>query len=62
MKNNLAKYLNMRGMTQAQLAEKVGTTEVSICRYVAGQREPKVSMAIKIARALETSIYVLWEA
>ena len=42
-------------MTQAELAEKVGTTQVMISRYEWGEQEPTVSRLIAIARALGTT-------
>lgn len=32
--------LKKRGLTQKELAEKVGVTEVSVSRYISGERTP----------------------
>lgn len=44
-----------RGMTQEQLAEKLGTTKAAISRYEKDQRQPKISQIKKIATALDAS-------
>ena len=40
-------------MTQAELAEAVGTTQAMISRYEWGEQEPTVSRLIDIAKALK---------
>ena len=47
--------LDKKGMTQRELAEKIGATEVSVSRYVSGQRIPKATVLLKIAMALGVS-------
>lgn len=42
-------------MTQMELSEITGITNVSISRYVNGQRVPKITEIIKIANALDVS-------
>lgn len=44
-----------RGMTQEQLANKLGTTKAAISRYEKDQRQPKISQIKKIATALDAS-------
>lgn len=61
MKNNIAYYLKKRGMTQRELAEKIGATEVSVSRWIKGNRIPKANDALKIAKALGTSVYEVFE-
>lgn len=41
------------GLTQKQLAEKVGLTDVTISRYENGEREPKWSDFLAICEVLE---------
>lgn len=48
----LNELLDKRGMTQRELAEKIGTTEVSVSRYCSGQRVPKGPAIVKMAQAL----------
>ena len=45
-----------RGYTQQQLAEKVGTTNVTICRYINGERVPRIDVASKIAAIFNVSL------
>lgn len=40
------------GMTQAQIAERAGTTQSSIARFEAGRGNPTLSFMVKIAHAL----------
>lgn len=42
-------------MTQAELAQKIGVTEVSICRYCKSERDPKAETIVKICRVLKIS-------
>ena len=55
MGEKIAKLLEEHGMTQRELAEKVGVTEVSMSRYIKGERIPKAPLIAKIAEALHTS-------
>lgn len=45
-----------RGITQAELAERIGTTVATISRYESGQREPTLTIAAKLAAALDCSV------
>lgn len=51
----LQSLLQSRGVTQKELATRIGTTEATICRYVSGDREPKADMLANIATALHTT-------
>lgn len=51
----LQSMLQCRGVTQKELAARIGTTEATICRYVTGDREPKADMLANIATALHTT-------
>ena len=44
------------GLTQEELAERVGTTKQVVSKYENGQRSPKVVMANAFADALETTL------
>lgn len=50
--DRLAEMLERRGMTQRELADKIDKTEVSVSRYISGQRVPKATVLLKIAQAL----------
>lgn len=56
---NIKQILTRKGMTQADLAEKVGTTTVSVSRYITGSRIPKATMLQAIANALECDVGML---
>ena len=51
----IAGLLREQGKTQRALAEQVGTTEVSISRYIKGNRVPKGPILVNIAKALHTT-------
>lgn len=52
--------LNKKGMSQRELAERAGVTEVSMSRYINGNRIPKAMQLANIARVLGvTSEYLL---
>jgi len=48
--------LKRQEMTQRELAEKAGTTEVSVSRYLRGQRTPRLLTLAAIAQVLGVSI------
>ena len=47
------KYL---GLTQDELAKRVGTSKQMVSKYELGQRSPKVTMANAFAEALDTTL------
>lgn len=49
------------GLTQEELAERVGTTKQMVSKYEKCQRSPKVQMANAFASALETTLDKLLE-
>ena len=51
----IAGLLREQGKTQRELAEQVGTTEVSMSRYIKGDRVPKGPLLANIAKALHTT-------
>lgn len=61
MKNTkLRKAREKRGLTQAQVAKLVGTTERAYQYYEAGEREPTAKTAILIARAVGSTVEKLF--
>ena len=50
-----------KDITMAELAEKTNTTVAAISRYELGQREPKLDMIGKIAKALNVPIFDLMD-
>lgn len=51
----IADLLKKSGLTQRELADKVGVTEVSLSRYISGDRTPKGPVIANIASALHTT-------
>ncbi|MBR6314414.1 MAG: helix-turn-helix transcriptional regulator [Clostridia bacterium] len=45
----------IKGITQRELAARVGLTEAVISRYVSGERDPKPEVIANIATALHTT-------
>lgn len=52
---HLREALKASGMTQKALAEKTGITEVSISRYLNGQRIPRGPQIVVLAKALNVT-------
>jgi len=51
----ISELLNQYGLTQRELAAKVGVTEVSMSRYIKGKRSPRGPILANIAAALHTT-------
>ena len=51
----ISELLEKNGLTQRELAEKVGVTEVSMSRYISNDRTPKGPVIANIATALHTT-------
>lgn len=51
----IAQTLQKRGMTQKELASRIGISEAVISRYISGEREPKPDTLANIATALHTT-------
>ena len=51
----IAELLTQLNMTQRELADKVKVTEVSMSRYINGDRVPKGTVIANIATALHTT-------
>ena len=52
---------SMGKMTQRQLVAKIGTTEVTVSRWLNGSRIPKLTDAVRIASVLNVSLDYLSE-
>lgn len=52
LKDRIAKIRRMRGLTQAELAEKLGVSARAVQNYEAGTRTPKRDTIAKIAEIL----------
>ena len=53
--SRITETLQKRGMTQKELAGRIGVTEAVMSRYVSGDREPKPDVLANIATALHTT-------
>ena len=58
---NLRNYREAAGLTQLQVAERLGITKSTYCNYESGKREPDVAKIKKIAKALGISADALLE-
>lgn len=56
MKTRLSQILELNGITQRELAARVGVTEASISLLVSGERTGKLDTWIKIAQVLNVQI------
>lgn len=54
--NNIQRIRKEKGLTQAQLSQKAGISEISIRKYESGDRKPKLETVRKIAHALNVYI------
>ena len=54
--NRLSQILQVQGLTQKELAERVGISEAMISRLVSGERSGIISTWFKIAKVLNVRI------
>jgi len=59
--NHLREARAARGWTQAELAERVGVTRKTINTVENGVFIPSTVLALKIARAMQTTVEALFE-
>ena len=59
-KNKLKAYMDRAEISQKELARRIGCTEAAVCRYVSGNRVPRVTVALKIADILDTTVGAIW--
>lgn len=48
------------GLTQAELAAMLGIKYPNVTRWESGDRLPRVDTAIRLARALNTTVEAIW--
>jgi putative transcriptional regulator len=58
--NNLKEHRSRLGLTQAQLAERVGIARVSILAIEKGRYLPTIETALRISRALDLAVEELF--
>ena len=56
---NIKKIRNVRGLTQAQLAEMIEVNRGVVSSYEEGRAEPKIETIIKTAEVFQLSIDLL---
>lgn len=61
MKNNVREYREYKGVSLRWLARKVGCGTSTLCDIEKCRSVPNVRLAIRIARALGTTVEELWE-
>lgn len=54
---NIKRLREKRGLTQVQLANKIGSTQPAIARLEAGKHNTKLDYLAKIAKALGLKLY-----
>lgn len=59
--DKLKKLRQQANLTQKQLADVAGVTDTCYQRYEYGDTEPRVRTAIRIAKALNTTVEELWD-
>lgn len=55
-KENMRGIRVLRGMTRAQVAEKVGVTPQTIGKYERGEIEPRQDMLVALSRLYDVSL------
>ena len=58
--NNLRKTREALGKSKTEIAKETGIARLSYFRYETGEREPDVWTAIRIAKALDSTVEELW--
>ena len=53
---NLSCMMREQGMNQADLAEEAGISRAALCKYLRGERMPKITAVINLADALYCDI------
>jgi ribosome-binding protein aMBF1 (putative translation factor) len=56
--NQVAERRHERGLSQAELARRVGTTQSAIARLESGGRPPRIDTLLRIAAALDCELAV----
>ena len=52
----LLELLESVNMTQTELAKRIGTTNVTISRYISGERKPRIEIVVEIAKVFGVSV------
>lgn len=60
VKNAIREHRLRAGLTQAELAERVGATRQTIIAVEAGKYAPSLELAFRIARAFDAPFEAVW--
>ena len=60
MNRRLKERRKALGLTQREVAERIGMTQNAYQAYEADKRTPNAKLAIRFAKALETTVEELW--
>ena len=52
----LVELMEEKDMSQVELSRLIGTTNVTISRYISGERKPRIEIVVKIAETLGCSV------
>ena len=55
VRNRIEMQLRLKKMNQKDLAERLGVTEVTVSRWLSGERDPSIETLNRIAEALDTT-------
>ena len=55
VRNRIEMQLRLKKMSQKDLAERLGVTEVTVSRWLNGERDPSIETLNRIAEALDTT-------
>ena len=59
---NLTELRQRKGLTQLQLAKKIGVTRQIISHYECGRAKPSLDVAVRLAKALGVTVEEIYEA
>lgn len=56
VKQNLGYYLSLRGITQKELAERLGVSQAAVTNWVKGKNSPDIDVLADICEFLNISV------
>jgi DNA-binding XRE family transcriptional regulator len=60
LKNNMARLMAAKGITEERLADMTGIRQNSINPIKNGKQTPKIDTALRIAKALKVPVSKVW--
>lgn len=60
MRTSFKLIRNKNGLTQKELAGKVGLAEISIRKIENGERDPSINTAVRISKILNTKMEIIF--